>query len=197
MKNLSRILFLLSLTIYLHSAARAGTINFDDLPDGTVIGNKYAAAFGVTFAGATIADQGKSLNSSFPPRSAPGVAWDSDATMSIEFGNKAQPVFQISFYFTTNDNMSALVFDTNGNLINANIDFFVGCNYLFNVNCLPPNKLARFGEAVRIGSIELFSDDGPNSFTIDDLTFTTPEPTMLVLMSTGLLSWPWGRCKRK
>jgi hypothetical protein len=83
--------------------------------------------------------------------------------------------------------MSIQVFDTNGNLLSAKPDFFVGCNYVA-VYCFPnqPNiKYSAASAAVNIGEIALYSDDGPNSFTIDSLSFGAPEPASLLLLGSG------------
>jgi PEP-CTERM motif len=111
--------------------------------------------------------------------------------MQINFTNVAQPVRFFSYFFTTNDNMSMDVFDTNGNMRAQFLDFFVGCNYLlsFGLCNAQPNIYDSLTTNYNIGRIDLYSDDGPDSITIDDIRFgVAPEPTSLLLLGTGGLA---------
>jgi hypothetical protein len=192
MKNLLRTLLLVSLLACFAVTAQANftVINFDNPgllnmgADNQPIGVFYLAN-GVTFSGANGVWAGLSLDPTFPPLSPPGVAYDAASIMQIDF---SVPVNRVSYYFTTNDNLSMAVFDTNGHLQNLFVDFFVGCNFLSDFCSAPPNMLDSLSTNYFIGSIWLYSDDGPNSFTIDNLGFGTPEPASLLLFGSGALA---------
>src|SRR3989442_147691 len=70
-------------------------IDFEGLPDGTILGNQYS---GVSFSNAIILTAGISLNEfELPPFSGSNVASDNGGALSISF---ASPVTTFAGYFT-------------------------------------------------------------------------------------------------
>src|ERR1017187_5150723 len=84
--------------------AHAGVIvDFEGLPDNTVLTNQYATQYGITFANSAVINTRVfssqiSLNEfEFPPHSGSNVATDNGGPMTIRF---AAPVAAIGGYFT-------------------------------------------------------------------------------------------------
>src|ERR1035437_10469801 len=82
------------------------TIDFEGLPDSTILTNQYP---GVTFSNAVILTAGISLDEfEFPPHSGTNVASDNGGPMTIMFGS---PVTSLSGYFTYAEPLSLAGFD--------------------------------------------------------------------------------------
>lgn len=164
--------------------AFAGTVNFEGYSCGQDVDSLYP---GVTFQNAQFLylSQG-CLSSSFPPHSGDGVGFDAGSPIVATFGSAAS---NVSVFFTTNDNFFLEAFNSNGNLLATYS--FAGCNFVGCGSGIPPNQLASVSGS-NIAYVEMFSSDGPDSFTIDDFSWTNgsggvPEPASLFLLGSGLL----------
>src|ERR1017187_5126472 len=90
------------------------TIDFEGLPDGTILTNQYP---GVTFSNAVILTSGVSLNEfEFPPHSGTNVVSDNGGPISISF---ATPVQSFGGYFTYAEQLSVGVFDAQNVLLGS------------------------------------------------------------------------------
>src|SRR5437870_13433610 len=81
-------------------------LDFEGLPDGTILTNQYSAA---TFSNAIILTAGISLNEfEFPPRSGVSVVSDNDGPMSILFSS---PIMSFGGYFTYAEKLTLAAFN--------------------------------------------------------------------------------------
>jgi hypothetical protein len=142
-------------------------LDFEGFADLTVVTDQYASQ-GVTFTGATILNDGGSLNSEFfPPRSGKGVLFDWDlgfgGTMTVNF---TTPVNRAGGYVTGNAVITLSCFDGAGSPVGS--ASLPGANYVGSSTGLPPNLLLE----VRSPGIArcTFTDHG-NSYTVDDFFF--------------------------
>ena len=169
--------------------ARANTINFDGLPDSSVVGNTYAGQ-GVHVNHGVILVAGISLNEiNFPPHSGTGVMSDDGSPIYISFD---APVDNVSAYFAYASLLTLTAFDGGGNTLGT-------LNSALN-SFLDGNQLISLGIS-GIVSLQISGQD-PSSFILDDLTFqphvngTTPDAsstlpllalTMIALFSSASL----------
>ncbi len=160
--------------------ANAGLIDFEGLPDSTIITNQYS---GLAFANAIILTAGISLNEiDFPPRSGVNVVSDDNGPLSIAF---ASPVTNFGAYFTYAVPLTLTAFDSLNNLVATSTSAF-SANYASSGHT--PNEFLHFTLAGGISRMTITGDPAGSSFVLDDLTTTTgtavPEPASWVLVIT-------------
>ena len=152
------------------SAAAPVTINFDTLSDSEIILTQYP---GLTFSNAIALTAGISLNElEFPPHSGSVVASDNAGPLRIDF---AQPVDDVSGYFTYGEALTLGAFDASSALIGSVASAFSN------------------NEAVS-------GDPLGGSFTLDDFTYTNttsvPEPgTVSMVLFVGICWWRSKLCR--
>jgi hypothetical protein len=147
------------------------TIDFEGLPDGTVLTNQYP---GVTFTNAVILTAGISLNEfEFPPSSGLSVASDDGGAMSIAFGS---PTTSFSGLFTHTVPLTLRAFDA------ANIQI-ASATSLFSDNLAlsgdpggHPNELIQLALPGGFSRVTITGDLVGGSFALDDAAFETPVP---------------------
>lgn len=178
-------LFLLALLVLISSSlAKADTVTFEGLGDGTSVTNQFA---GVLFFNATILTAGASLNEfEFPPNSGTNVVFDSGSPLSITF---ASPVSSVGGYFTYATQLTIIAFDASDNVLGTLTSTFNNNMGLSGDAGSQFNEFLTFSFA-GISRITILGDPAGGSFTLDDLTFTPavseiPEPTSIVLLLTG------------
>jgi hypothetical protein len=168
-------------------------INFDNLADGTNVGNNYA---GMTFTNALVQAQGISLSPIFTPASAPNVAVNlPGGTMTIAF-TTGIPYFQA--HFTYIEPLSLVFMDGGATLDTVDSEF--DCNDLFSISlnsCTDgstdvgpaPNELISYAavDGNVITSVSITSASGlSDTFTIDNIS-SVPEPSSLFLLVNAAL----------
>lgn len=173
------LLFLVAAT-----TALPATINFDDQPDLTPVTNQY---LGVTFANATVLTAGISLNEiDFPPHSGDNVAFDDGGPITITLG---QPTGQIGFYTTYVTQLTVQAFDDGNNLLATLYTLFTNNTTSQGDQNSNPNEHLQI-IAPNIKTITIQGDPNGASYTIDDVSFTTPVPEAgsLSMLLVGALS---------
>jgi hypothetical protein len=165
--------------------ARADTITFEGLADGTAVTNQFPD---LLFLHATAATAGASLNEfEFPPHSGSNVVFDDGGAMTISF---ATPVAGVGGFFTYTTRITITAFDASSNILGSFTSAFDNNTALSGDPGSLPNELLSFGLLAGIARITIAGDPGGGSFTLDDLTFSSsatavPEPSTLVLLLTG------------
>jgi N-acetylmuramoyl-L-alanine amidase len=158
------------------------TLGFDGLADLA----SNVGSFGVTITGATVLACGASLNcAQFPPFSGRNVIYDSGGgTISAAFDVVTTgPVEKVSARITGNTNITMTAYDKDGVVITTAQTG--GPNY---AGVGTPNKLLTVlaPDAVRTIYRVTFHDSG-NTYTIDDLTFTSNNRVVVIDPGHGLL----------
>jgi len=185
MKKLLTLCLLLSFTV---APILAGTIviNFEGLPDSTILTNQYS---GVIFSNAIILTAGISLNEfEFPPHSGTNVASDNGGPMSISF---LSPVQSFGGYFTYAEPLTLDAFGVGGSLLASATSPFSNNEALSGVPGSSPNEFLLVSSISGISSVTITGDPAGGSFVIDDATYTTgvttvtPEPGSLALILSG------------
>ncbi len=185
----SAAIYLLSLAILTSISSKADiiTLNFEGLPDGTPIGNTYAAQ-GALFMNATAITAGLSLNEfEFPPRSGENVATDSGGPIDISF---SALISSFSAYFTYTTPVDIIAFNSADQQVGQAISLF-SANYVSSGN--PPNELIQVAFASGIDHIVITGNPTGGSFVMDDVTFNnsvsaSPEPGTLISLGIGLFT---------
>jgi hypothetical protein len=188
MRRLSVFFLLLGAVPLLHGDVQV--LDFEGLPDSTLITNQYP---GIFFTNAIAYTAGDTLNDfDFPPHSGTSVAFDYTGPMSIAF---SLPVVSFSGYFTYFEPLTLQAYDASGDLLDTVVSSF--SSNLANGDGDPgssPNEFLDVSSASFIATVVITGDPGGTSFSLDDATITTstatatPEPsslagiTMLVLM---------------
>ena len=154
------------------------TLDFEGLPDSTQLTNQFSS-LGITFANATVLSAGISLNElQFPPHSGTNVVSDDGSPITLTFSN---PVFFLSGYFTYTRPLTINAFGSNGQLVASATSAFPA-NYMGSGKS-PNDFLNITGQ--NIFRVTISADALGNSFVMDDLTFTAPEPSALLLVGAG------------
>lgn len=153
---------------------------------------------GITFTNAELLYSSLGcLNTGFPPHSGDGVAFDAGSPITLTLneaeGTESGDGDTVSGYFTTNSDITMQAF--NGGTMCDSM-FFQGPNFVGSGGP-PPNQFLSV-HCSEITSVTIFSSTGPDSFTLDDLTYplsdsSVPEPGTMILLGTGVL----GVLKRK
>lgn len=162
------------------------TINFEGIPDSTILTNQYP---GVTFSNAIILTAGISLNEfEFPPFSGSNVASDNGGPISIAF---ASPATAFSGYFTHSVPLTLRAF----NAANAQV---ASIPSLFSDNLAisgdpgsHPNEFLQLAFGSGISRIAITGDPAGGSFAMDNITYVpavsgVPEPSGLSLTVLGV-----------
>ena len=164
--------------------ASADTIDFEGLPDSTLITTQYP---GLVFSDTEILTAGISLNEfDFPPHSGVNVAGDDGGPVTIQF---LTPVTQVGAYFTYTQPLSLAALDTSNHTMTA--DSMHSANYVSSGN--PPNEFISFSDALGITQLTIKGNPMGGSFVMDDLSFTllshpttVPEPSAFLGLAMGL-----------
>ena len=164
-------------------AAGPIVIDFEGLPDSTIITNQY---LGVTFSNAIILTAGISLNEfEFPPFSGSNVASDNGGPLSIAF---ASPATTFAGYFTHTVPLTLRAF----NLANTQVALIPS---LFSDNLAlsgdlgsHPNEFLQLSFAGGFSRVTITGDSAGGAFVLDDaaLTSAVPEPSPLSLAFVGV-----------
>jgi hypothetical protein len=164
---------LLTLLLFTN-ATIAGVIDFENLPDGAIVGAQYP---GVTFTNATVLTAGISLNEfEFPPHSGANVIFDDGGPITITFST---PTTSIDVYVTYAVPVSMIAFDANNNIIATLITAF-GSNLLLSGDPgSTPNERLFIGNTAGISTVQIAGNSLGQSLTLDDLSYasSTPEPS--------------------
>ena len=168
-------------------------INFDNFNDGDVVTTQIP---GVTFTNTIVLTAGISLDDSdFPPHSGTNVASDNGGPISISF---ATTISELWAYFTYAEPVTLQAFDPSNALIATASSLFPNNTSTGGFPGSAPNELVQVA-APGIKSVTFTGDPGGDSFTVDDVTFTTsaiaaPEPHCILLMVLGLIEcWLWSK----
>jgi hypothetical protein len=170
-------------------------IDFEGLDDLTSVGSLIP---GVTFSNATVLTAGLSLNEfEFPPRSGSNVVLDDGGAMRLDF---ATPVLGFSGYFTYLTSLTVQAFDSSDLLLGAVSSAFITNTALSgDVGSSPSELLSLSFDG--ISSLIITGDPLGGSFTLDDVSYeesaSVPEPSMLLLLGTGLAVAVRNRLKRR
>lgn len=168
-------------------------IDFEGLPDSTILTNQYV---GVTFSNAIILTAGISLNEfEFPPHSGSNVASDNSGPMTISF---ASPLASFSGYFTYAKPLTVQAFNEMGVAVGMPVTSLFSSN----LACLAgppcsgdpgssPDELMQVANAGGIASVAITGDPGGGSFALDDAALNplpasgVPEPAGWSLLLIG------------
>jgi hypothetical protein len=176
------------------------TIDFEGLPDSTILTNQYP---GVTFSNAVILTAGISLDEfEFPPHSGTNVASDNGGPMSITFST---PVQSFGGYFTYAELLTVDAFGIGNTLLASVTPPFANNEALSGVSGSSPNEFLQVSSASGVSRVTITGDLAGGSFALDDATYSTavstvPEPSSLSLciLFAGLMAlYSLGRQKRR
>lgn len=155
------------------------TLDLEAFPDSTPLSTQYSS-LGITFSEATVITAGESLNElDFPPHSGANVAFDDGSPITLAFSQTASFV---GAYFTYLEPLTITAFDASGGLVATATSAF-SANDVSSGNS--PNEFLSVS-ADGIANLIIAGDLAGGSFTMDDVTFTVPEPTTLLLLGTGI-----------
>ncbi len=157
-------------------------INFEGLPDFAPVTTQYA---GIVFSNAAVLTAGISLDEfEFPPHSGSNVIFDNGGMMSITFTASA---IAFSGFFTYAAPLTLTAYDTLNNSIAVVHSAFSNNESLSGVPGSHPNELLSLNFAGGISRITLIGDPSGGSFTLDDVSVSTPEPATVWLSGLGLI----------
>jgi hypothetical protein len=161
-------------------------IDFEALPDSTIVTNQYS---GLTFTNATILSAGISLNEfEFPPHSGTNVISDNGGPISIVFST---PVLSFGGYFTHVEPLTLVGFDASDNQVASAASVFSSNDAMFGDPGSSPNEFLQVGFAGGISRVTITGDPLGDSFVLDDITYGTssvPEPSSTFLLLSGALN---------
>jgi len=167
-------------------SAGAITLNFEGLPDSTILTNQYA---GLTFTNAIILTSGISLNEfEFPPHSGVNVVADNGGPISIAFTN---PILGFSGYFTYAEQLTLVAFDLSNSRVASVQSLFSNNEALSGDAGSAPNEFLQMSFVSGVSSLTITGDPAGGSFVFDDATITTggsavPEPGAFILLLSGI-----------
>jgi len=164
----------------------ASLLNFEGLPDSTVLNSQYA---GAVFSHAIILTSGITLNEfEFPPHSGTNVASDNGGPITISF---SPPVQSISGYFTYAVPLTMRAFNSANAQVASATSRFSNNEALSGISGSSPNEFLQVSSAGGIATVTITADPAGNSFTLDDLNYgtSTSVPTLSfpALLLLGLL----------
>jgi hypothetical protein len=162
-------------------------IDFEGLPDSTLITNQYP---GIFFTNAIAYTAGDTLNDfDFPPYSGTSVAFDYTGPMSISF---SLPVVSFGGYFTYLEPLTLQAYDASGDLLDTVVSSF--SSNLANGDGDPgssPNEFLDVSSSTYIAEVVITGDPDGTSFSLDNATITTatatPEPSSLASITPLVL----------
>ena len=181
-------LLIFTYCLIVSSPARAATIDFESLPDSTILTNQYS---GLTFSNAIILTAGISLNEfEFPPHSGTNVVADNNGPMNVAFSS---PVSSFSGYFTYSEPLTLQAFNAASVQIASATSLF-SANYVSSGN--PPSEFLQVVSASGISSVTIMGDPAGGSFVMDDIAYTSaatgvPEPgtfSLFLIFGLGTLA---------
>lgn len=158
-------------------------IGFDGLADSELVTSQFSSpplGGGVTFTNAIALTQGISLNDAeFPPVSLLNVVADNGGPMTLTFESAAT---YVEGYFTYAVPL-ALQFFGDGGVLLGTLSSSFSENYVSSGN--PVNELIQFSYPAGIRSVMITGSPTGNSFALDNLFYTVPEPgsTLPVLVA--------------
>jgi hypothetical protein len=182
----------------LPSALQAGTIDFESLPDGTLVTTQYP---GLIFTNAIALTAGISLNEfEFPPRSGTTVISDFGGSLSIAFRT---PIASFGGYFTYLVPLTLLALDAGGNPVaSASSAFGTNLACLAGAPCSgypgsSPNEWIKVGFTGGIARIIITGNLEGESFALDDAIYTStvPEPANTFLFTVIIVVL--NRCQKR
>ncbi len=157
----------------LQPGLRADTVvlDFESFPDSTPLTTQFP---GLTFSNATVITAGIGLDEfEFPPNSGTNVAFDDGAPITIDF---AGPISIFGGYFTHTEPLTVTAFDANGNPVASASSLYSDNLGLSGDAGSSPNEYVGIDYDPGFSSVLIEADSGGDSFTMDDMTFGTPEP---------------------
>ena len=165
-------------------------IDFETLPDGSSIadGTPLTTQYpGLTFTNTTVISAGISLNEfEFPPHSGTNVVFDDGGPITIDFG---APITSFSGYFTYLEPITLAGLDASDVEVASALSAYSTNDALFGDPGSNPNEFLSLGFAGGVSEVTITGDPLGDSFTLDDVTYTTavPEPNsvLLLLSCTG------------
>jgi hypothetical protein len=161
--------------------ADSWTINFEQYAAYTQISNQYAAE-GVVFTNALQLTAPYYDYFDYPPHSGSGVITnDPGASITASFTGPAL-IYNVSGWYTDADGITVRAYSA-GNVLLETVN---------GAGVIGSSSEFVLSSGTAIAYITITDDDGnSDSETIDDLSFSTPEPGTLVLMGTGILALAW------
>jgi hypothetical protein len=203
--TLKKLLVLLAvLTFSALAFAGSDTINFEQYSAYTTISNQYLASDGVSFSSALqlVAPYYDSID--YPPHSGSGVITnDPNDPITAAFIGVAGSqlagnyVYSVSFWYSSPTGVTMTAYNAAGQVIGtATGGAEIGADG--QITFTSPGCTS-WTAACAIAYITIASGNGPDSETVDDLSYqdaATPEPGTLVLMGSGILGLA-GTLRRK
>jgi hypothetical protein len=174
------------LCVVCNSPAWGISVDFESFPDSTALTAQIA---GLTLTNATVITAGISLNESeFPPHSGTNVIFDAGGPITIHFTSL---VSAVGAYFTHALPLTFTAFNATLTPVATLASAFSSNMALSGDLGSSPNEFLGVTFAAGIAQVTIRGDLAGNSFTLDDLTFTStatsvPEPATLPLLGSGL-----------
>jgi hypothetical protein len=169
------------------SDAVAATIDFEGLPDSTILTTQYSSA---VFSNAIILTAGISLNEfEFPPYSGVNVVSDNGGPMTIDFSS---PITSFGGYFTYLEPLTIDGFNAANSLVTNALSAYSTNDALYGDPGSSPNEFIQLSFTGGISSVTIIGDPAGGSFVLDDAIYTTassnivPEPHGLLLIGAGI-----------
>jgi hypothetical protein len=161
--------------------AWAATATFEAFPDSTILTSQIP---GLTFSNTIILSSGITLNEfEFPPRSGTNVASDNGGPITITF---SPAVTSFSGYFTYALPLTLSAFNSSNAQVGTVSSHFSNNEALSGAVGSSPNELLQVSSTGGIVRITITGDPAGSSFTMDDISYTSP-PTSIPLLAPPIL----------